>query len=97
MGLALWAAMLAALVAVVAGLRMGRGARAADGSGLASAGRLPTMWTLKNTAAEKRRENDSSCLFLKHLNMALELDGVQYAIYLGLLNYKTALYFSPGQ
>lgn len=45
--------MLAALVATASGLRMGRGAKTADGSGLASAGRSPDILMLKNRAAER--------------------------------------------
>lgn len=52
-GLACGGAVLAELVITAAGLRMGRGARAADGSGLASAGRSPEIWMLKKRAAEK--------------------------------------------
>lgn len=50
-GLAFCAAILAALVATAAGLRMGRGAKTAGASGLASVGRLPEIWTLKKRAA----------------------------------------------
>lgn len=54
--------MLAVLVAMTAGLRMGMGARTAKGSGLASAGRSPKIWMLKKSAVEKRdrRVNDFS-------------------------------------
>ena len=46
--------MLGELVATAAaGLSMGRGTRAADGSGLASTGRSPEIWMLKKRAAEK--------------------------------------------
>lgn len=45
--------MLAESVAAAAGLRMGSGAKAADGSGLASPGRSPEILTVKKRAAEK--------------------------------------------
>ena len=52
---------MAGLVAMAAGLRMGRGARATDGSGLASTGRSPEILMLKKTAAEKT-STQFSCL-----------------------------------
>lgn len=45
--------MLAVSVAAAIGLRMGRGAKTADGSGLASTGRSPDIWILKNRGPEK--------------------------------------------
>ncbi len=47
--------MLPELVNPAAGLRMGRGAKTADGSGLASVGRSPEIWMLKKRAAEKTK------------------------------------------
>lgn len=52
--------MLAEVAATAAGLRMGRGARAAYGSGLASTGRSCEIWTLKKSAAEKTEECNGS-------------------------------------
>lgn len=49
----LGAAGLAGLVAVAVGLSNGRGAKTADGSGLARAGRFPEILMLKKRAADK--------------------------------------------
>lgn len=53
--------MLAEVVSTAEGPRIGRGAKAADGSGLASAGRSPETWTLKKSAAGKME-----CRILAH-------------------------------
>lgn len=45
--------MLTEVVSTAEGPRIGRGAKAADGSGLASASRSPETWTLKKRAAGK--------------------------------------------
>lgn len=61
-GLAFWAVMLAEVVATAAGPRMGRGAKAADCWGLASAGKSPDTWTVKKSAAGKTENKSFSSL-----------------------------------
>lgn len=45
--------MLAELVSTAPGLRIGRNEKAADVSGLTSAGKSPEIWTLKKRAGEE--------------------------------------------